>query len=336
MFAKNLEQTSLYWVAKVLTLPAETTKGHLPYPSQSEARPTTHSWGGATGRPVQVAPETERLVLSVAVSAGTWGCSRIAAYLARTWRVHVAPSTVRILRRAGLATRRARLTVLEHRAAQTAGLLTERTRRRLWEARHGQTRHVEAHAPGALLCLDSFYIGRLKRVGKVWQLTACDAACSYGVAWLVPVLSAAAAAAFLRQLLGPCTGGRAGGSNGCSPTAVRSSGGPSMRSVASWASATRGPSPGMPGPTASWSGCKGRSSRNTGGWPSGAATSPAGGRCSAVWTRSCDTTTITARIRAIASAGRHQRPCFGGPPRRERMHHSGKAKVQTPLRVWTV
>lgn len=165
------------------------------HPQRRQARP---------GRPVQVAPGTERLVLSVAVSAGTWGCSRIAAYLARTWRVHVAPSTVqRILRRAGLATRRARLTVLEHRAAQTVGLLTERTRRRLWEARHGQTRHVEAHAPGALLCLDSFYIGRLKGVGKVWQLTACDAACSYGVTELVPALSAAAAATFLRQSLGP-------------------------------------------------------------------------------------------------------------------------------------
>ncbi|HWM97267.1 MAG TPA: hypothetical protein VNO54_09430 [Streptosporangiaceae bacterium] len=41
----------------------------------------------------------------------------------------MAPSTVqRALRRAGLATRRQRLTVLEHRAVQTAGLLTERTR----------------------------------------------------------------------------------------------------------------------------------------------------------------------------------------------------------------
>ena len=62
------------------------------------------------GRPVQVPAEIERLVLSVAVSTATWGCGRIAAYLTRTWRLRVAPSTVqRILRRAGLATRRARL-----------------------------------------------------------------------------------------------------------------------------------------------------------------------------------------------------------------------------------
>jgi transposase/transposase-like protein len=157
------------------------------------------------GRPVQLAPETERLLLSVAVSAATWGAARIAAYLQRQWQVRVAPSTVqRALRRAGLATRRQRLTVLEHQALQTAGLLTERTRARLWRARHGTTRHVAAREPGELVCLDTFYIGRLKGVGKVWQITACDAACSYGVAWLLPAAhTAAAAARFLRRILRP-------------------------------------------------------------------------------------------------------------------------------------
>jgi len=156
------------------------------------------------GRPVQLAPEVERLIVSVALSAGTWGCGRIAADLAHRWKLRVAPSTVqRVLRRAGVATRRARLTVLEHQAAHTVGLLTERTRRRLWQARHGRTRHVEAQQPGELVCLDTFYIGQLKGVGKVWQITACDAACSYGVAWLLPAFSAAAAAAFLRDILVP-------------------------------------------------------------------------------------------------------------------------------------
>jgi transposase len=108
------------------------------------------------GRPVATPPEVERLVLGIAISAATWGCRRIAAYLARTWQVRVAPSTVqRLLRRRGLATRRARLTVLEHQAARTAGLLTDRTRRALWRARHGHTRHVEATEPGQLVCLDT-------------------------------------------------------------------------------------------------------------------------------------------------------------------------------------
>jgi transposase InsO family protein len=155
---------------------------------------------GRRGRPRQVAPETERLVQSVAISAGTWGCGRIAGYLARTWQLQVAPSTVqRILRRVGLATRRARLAVLEHQAVQTVGLLTERTRRRLWRARHGHPRQ----APGELVCLDTFYVGRLKGVGKVWQITACDAFGSYGLAWLLPAFTAAAVARFLRTVLVP-------------------------------------------------------------------------------------------------------------------------------------
>jgi transposase len=107
--------------------------------------------GGRAGRPVATPPEVERLVLGIAISAATWGCRRIAAYLARTWQVRVAPSTVqRLLRRVGLATRRARLTVLEQQAARTAGRLTDRTRRTLWRARHGHTRRA-ARLSGHLL-----------------------------------------------------------------------------------------------------------------------------------------------------------------------------------------
>src|SRR5206468_5415154 len=102
-------------------------------------------------RPVTTSQELERVVLGIAISAATWRCRRIAAYLARTWRVRLAPSTVqRLLRRVGLATRRARLTVLEQQAARTAGLLTERTRQRLWRARHGRTRPAAATGPGGL------------------------------------------------------------------------------------------------------------------------------------------------------------------------------------------
>ena len=46
-------------------------------------------------------------------------------------------------------------------------------------------RHVEADAPGDLLSLDTFYVGKLKGVGKVWQVTGCDVASSYAWAQLV-------------------------------------------------------------------------------------------------------------------------------------------------------
>lgn len=158
------------------------------------------------GRPVQTPPHIERLVIAWALSWPTWGCGRLAAQLAREGRAELSPSTVqRILRRAGLPTQRQRLAVLEAHSAETQGLMTERTRRALKRARKAR-RHVEASLPGELVCLDTFYIGKLKGVGKVWQITACDAASSYAAARVViaaGTVSAKATAAFLREVLVP-------------------------------------------------------------------------------------------------------------------------------------
>lgn len=158
------------------------------------------------GRPVQISPQVERLVLAWALSWPTWGCGRLAAQLAFLDLARVAPSTVqRILRRHALPTRRERLAVLEAHSARRAGLLTDRTRRALQAAR-AKKRHVEASQPGELVCLDSFYIGKLKGVGKVWQLTACDTASSYGAARIVIVptgVTSRHTRAFLEQVLIP-------------------------------------------------------------------------------------------------------------------------------------
>src|SRR5262245_24811329 len=54
-----------------------------------------------------------------------------------------------------------------------------------------------------LTSLDTFYIGKLKGVGKVWQITACDVASSYGPAAVLPSHTAVDAARFLRDTLVP-------------------------------------------------------------------------------------------------------------------------------------
>ncbi len=165
------------------------------HPRRRQARP---------GRPPQVPPHVERLVVGHALAWPTWGCRRVSLQLARDLGVQVSPSTVqRLLRRAGLGRRRERLALLEHHSAGTCGLLTDRTRRQLARARGARARHLQAEVPGELVCLDTFDIGKLKGVGRVWQITACDAACSYGVAGLLPALSAEATAAFLRDILAP-------------------------------------------------------------------------------------------------------------------------------------
>ncbi|MDR7550169.1 MAG: DDE-type integrase/transposase/recombinase [Armatimonadota bacterium] len=53
------------------------------------------------------------------------------------------------------------------------------------------------------MSLDAFSIGNLKGVGKVWQLTACDAACSYALATIVPRVTVQSAIRFLREHVVP-------------------------------------------------------------------------------------------------------------------------------------
>jgi transposase InsO family protein len=153
------------------------------------------------GRPPALALQDERSILALALSWPTLGPNQLASRLAREGRPIAASTVYRALRRVGLGTHRERLLVLECHSAERAGLLTERTRRRLERTR--RHRHIEAEHPGDLVCLDSFYIGKLKGVGKVWQLTACDAACSFAAARIVPGATADEAASFLRHAVEP-------------------------------------------------------------------------------------------------------------------------------------
>jgi transposase InsO family protein len=149
------------------------------------------------GRPVGVALETEHRVIAVALAWPTRGARWVSAQLAEQ-QLPVAATTVwRILQRHGLSRREARLAAVEYQGAATTGVLTERVRKRV-------ARHVAANAPGDLLSIDTFYVGRLKGVGKVWQITACDAACSYGWARVqAGEITAAAVLAFLQDVVLP-------------------------------------------------------------------------------------------------------------------------------------
>jgi transposase InsO family protein len=156
--------------------------------------------GERRGRPPQLGTVNERQILAMALAWPTWGPQRISLQLARDGFIVSSTTVWRALRRVGLGTRVERLLALEGHSAAGAGLLTERTRCSLSLAR---TRHVHAEEPGELVCLDTFYIGKLKGVGKMWQLTACDAASSYALAKVVAVCNADQAGAFLRDVVAP-------------------------------------------------------------------------------------------------------------------------------------
>lgn len=152
---------------------------------------------GQPGRPPRVTVEDERRILALAIAWPTRGPQYFSDELARDGRCVPATTVWRVLVRHGLNHRAARLVVLEQQSA-ARGLLVERTARRL------VTRHLEAEHPADLVALDLFYVGKLKGVGKVWQITACDVASSYGWARVVAgEVTAERVLAFLREVVVP-------------------------------------------------------------------------------------------------------------------------------------
>jgi len=148
------------------------------------------------GRPPAVSVQLERRVIALALAWPTCGPQWYSDALAREGVTLAATTIWRLLRRQQLGSRRARLAVLERASAATTGLLTERTAK--------VVRHVQADTPGELVSLDTFYVGKLKGVGTVWQITACDVASSFAWARLIiGEVTAAAVLAFLTEVVRP-------------------------------------------------------------------------------------------------------------------------------------
>jgi transposase InsO family protein len=93
----------------------------------------------------------------------------------------IAKSTVqKILVTHGLGRRAARLARSATITAATTGLVTEAQRK---DEPFGFC--LATAGPGELVCLDSFYVGKLKGVGKVYQLTAVDVFTRWAVVMIV-------------------------------------------------------------------------------------------------------------------------------------------------------
>jgi transposase InsO family protein len=138
----------------------------------------------------------ERL-LTLAVIEPTIGCRQYADRLFDQG-FSIAKSTVqKILSDHDLATRKLRLAKAAAITAATTGLVTE-------AARDAEPFGfcLATGGPGELVCLDSFYIGKLKGVGKVYQLTAIDVFTRWAfVAIVLGPVTAGHTVAFLERLL---------------------------------------------------------------------------------------------------------------------------------------
>ena len=123
----------------------------------------------------KVPPEIETRVLELSIEHPAWGQVRISDELALR-EVAVAPSTVRnIWIRNELETRYKRMLALEERSAAKGFKLSEE-QIRLLEKHNPEfaERHVESLYPGYLLCQDTFYVGTLKGLGRLYMQAVVD------------------------------------------------------------------------------------------------------------------------------------------------------------------
>ena len=114
-------------------------------------------------------------LLAEAVVRPTLGADRYADILTERGFAMSRSGVQKILNRCGLGRRRQRVAALAQLTAATTGLVTQ-------DALEGPFGfcHFAAN-PGDLLALDSFFIGKLKGVGPVWQLTAVDTATRWAI-----------------------------------------------------------------------------------------------------------------------------------------------------------
>ena len=118
-------------------------------------------------------------LLTVAVTEPTLGCRQLADRLENRGQ-SVSKTTVQdLLVRHGLGRRAQRVARAAALAALTTGLVTETVADGPFGFCHWAAR------PGDLVAFDSFYIGNLKGVGKVYQLTAVDTATRWAMVWIM-------------------------------------------------------------------------------------------------------------------------------------------------------
>ena len=145
----------------------------------------------------RVAPEVEEAVVKMAYEYPAYGQMRASNEL-RKQGILVSTGGVRsIWLRHGVETFKKRLAVLEERAAQQGIVYTEAQLTALETAkrqRETDPEEIETEHPGYLLGQDTFYVGYLKGVGRIYQQTVIDTYSSVGFAKVytakVPVTAA--------------------------------------------------------------------------------------------------------------------------------------------------
>jgi hypothetical protein len=145
----------------------------------------------------RVAPEIEESVMTMSLEYPAYGQARAANEL-RKKGILVSSGGVRsIWLRHGVETFKKRLVALEEKAAKEGIVYTEAQLAALEHAkrkRESDPDQIETEHPGYLVSQDTFYVGYLKGVGRIYQQTVIDTYSSVGFAKLytakIPVTAA--------------------------------------------------------------------------------------------------------------------------------------------------
>lgn len=147
-------------------------------------------------QPNAMSSEEVSVILAEAIARPTLGPKSLLRHLQARGVHRSASGVAKVLRRHNLGTARQRVAALASLTAADSGQVTDAA----LEGPFGFC--LYASQPGQVVSLDTFYVGRLKGVGAVWQLTAVDVATRTAVVQLViGDKTATVAAAFLDHLI---------------------------------------------------------------------------------------------------------------------------------------
>jgi molybdenum-dependent DNA-binding transcriptional regulator ModE len=153
----------------------------------------------------RVAKDIEEKILAYSLEFPTHGQVRVENELKKQGFIVSAGGIRGVWLRHNLATKKERLKRLEEWAKVEANILTEPQVAALEQAKEEKKSHgtIESYHPGFLLGQDTYYIGYIKGIGKIYQQTGIDTYSNVGFAKVYQEKNALTAADFLNDKVLP-------------------------------------------------------------------------------------------------------------------------------------